>query len=252
MLLRIFLILAILAGLGTILVSQLQLRPQIQGIIEERETNHKNWKTQETRANKLNKDLKDTEGRLAKTTKDLEDTQSELTGTKSKLASEQNRANDLQGKLTKATAEAKDAQQKLAAFDVLGVTPDQVRSLKDSEKKIREVNQVLEEEKKLLARKLGQAEEKIALYEGGADVVKVLPRSIRGKVIVVDPKWDFVVLDVGKNQGVEATGMLLVSRDSKLVAKVKVTSVQDDRCVANVVPGWKLGEVFEGDAVMPP
>jgi len=34
MLLRIFLILAILAGLGTILLTQLQLRPQIQTIIE--------------------------------------------------------------------------------------------------------------------------------------------------------------------------------------------------------------------------
>lgn len=251
MLLRIFLILAILAGLGTILVSQLQLRPQIQGIIDDRETNHKNWKREEGRANKLTKDLKDTKDELSRTAKNLEDTQNELTGTKSKLATETSRANGLQTQLTKATAEAKDAQQKLAAFDVLGVTPDKVKEIRDSEKKLKEVNQVLEEEKKMLAGKLGRAEEKIKQYEGGADVEPILARSIRGKVIVVDPKWDFVVLNIGETQGVERNGVLLVSRDSKLVAKVKVTSVQADRCVANIVPGWKLGEVFEGDLVMP-
>ena len=46
-------------------------------------------------------------------------------------------------------------------------------------------------------------------------------------------------------------GELLVSREGKLVAKVIVRSVEKDRCIANVVPGWKLGEVIEGDEVSP-
>jgi hypothetical protein len=44
---------------------------------------------------------------------------------------------------------------------------------------------------------------------------------------------------------------LLVNRNGKLVAKVKVRSVQKDRAVANVMPGWQLGEVMEGDQVTP-
>jgi hypothetical protein len=67
----------------------------------------------------------------------------------------------------------------------------------------------------------------------------------------VDPKWEFVVLDIGDDQGVLQQGQLLVSRDGKLVAKVIVTRTDKDRSVANVMPGWKLGEIFEGDTVTP-
>ena len=59
------------------------------------------------------------------------------------------------------------------------------------------------------------------------------------------------MVDVGEVQGVKQDGELLVSRAGKLVAKVIVTSIQKDRCIANVMPGWKLGEVLEGDVVIP-
>jgi len=70
-------------------------------------------------------------------------------------------------------------------------------------------------------------------------------------VLVTDPKWNFVVLNIGEDQGVLERGELLVNRDGKLVAKVIVRSVQKDRSIANVMPGWELGEVMEGDQVIP-
>ena len=91
---------------------------------------------------------------------------------------------------------------------------------------------------------------KIDQYESPEDAVPILPANLRGKVLVVDPKYDFVVLDIGANKGVEAKGVLIVSHDSKLVAKVKVSSVQPDRSIANIMPGWKLGPVHEGDLVV--
>jgi len=44
---------------------------------------------------------------------------------------------------------------------------------------------------------------------------------------------------------------LLVSRDGRLVAKVIISDVQKGRCIANVMPGWKLTDVLEGDQVIP-
>ena len=41
-----------------------------------------------------------------------------------------------------------------------------------------------------------------------------------------------------------------MNRNGKLVAKLRVLSVQKDRAIANVIPGWKLGEVMEGDRVI--
>jgi len=46
-------------------------------------------------------------------------------------------------------------------------------------------------------------------------------------------------------------GELLVSRDGKLVAKVKITSVQKNQSIGNIEAGSKLGEVLEGDKVIP-
>jgi hypothetical protein len=46
-------------------------------------------------------------------------------------------------------------------------------------------------------------------------------------------------------------GELLVNRDGKLIAKVIVRSIQKDRCIANIVSGWKYGELIEGDSVIP-
>jgi hypothetical protein len=60
-----------------------------------------------------------------------------------------------------------------------------------------------------------------------------------------------VVLNVGGDQGALEAGELLVNRNGRLVGKVKITSVQKDRSVANVVPGWLLGEILEGDLVVP-
>jgi hypothetical protein len=90
----------------------------------------------------------------------------------------------------------------------------------------------------------------LAKYEGEDATIK-LPADLKGKILVVDPKWDFVVLNIGDNQGVIQDGELLVSRDGKLVAKVIVRTVEKDRSIANIVPGWKLGEVIEGDEVVP-
>jgi hypothetical protein len=78
-----------------------------------------------------------------------------------------------------------------------------------------------------------------------------LPADLRGKIVVVDPKWNFVVVDVGEEQGVIKNGELLVSRDGKLVSKVVIRDVEKDRSIANLVPGWTFGPVVEGDKVSP-
>ncbi len=79
----------------------------------------------------------------------------------------------------------------------------------------------------------------------------MIPNSARGRVLVVDPKWDFLVLDVGSKLGLKDRGVLLVSRNGTLIAKVRVMNVQPDRSIANIMPGWKLKDVMEGDQVFP-
>ena len=72
MLLRICLILAIVTGLGVIGVSQFMLKPQIEGIITEREHNKTEWTKAATELTKTKKTLKETGEKLAKTETALE------------------------------------------------------------------------------------------------------------------------------------------------------------------------------------
>jgi hypothetical protein len=58
------------------------------------------------------------------------------------------------------------------------------------------------------------------------------------------------VLDIGEKQGAKEDGQMLVNHEGKLVAKVRIKSVQTDRSIANIMPGWKMSDVMEGDQVV--
>jgi hypothetical protein len=166
------------------------------------------------------------------------------------LAAQTKRADKLTDDLTKTRQERDDAQQQLAAYKATGVTPKQILSFNDDIKKLQESLAVANIENTVLARRVNKLNTELLVYRDPTFFVP-LPASLRGKVLVADPKWNFVVLNVGEDQGVLERGELLVNRNGKLVAKVVVRSVQKDRCIANVLPGWELGEVMEGDLVIP-
>ena len=250
MLLRVLLIVTILIGIGAIAVSQFVVRPHIQTIIDARDKNLKDYQNEQRAHTKTKGELKDTKGKLATTEKNLEETKTQLAAANTKASEQEKRANGLDQELTKTKQTLGTAQAELAAWAALGIPVDQVKNVITEAKNLRAANEAIEEEKKILMATVKKQQAKIDQYESPEDAVPILPANLRGKVLVVDPKYDFVVLDIGANKGVEAKGVLIVSHDSKLVAKVKVSSVQPDRSIANIMPGWKLGPVREGDLVV--
>lgn len=251
MLLRICLILAILTGVGVIGVSQFMLKPQIETIISQREENKQGWDKTKTELTKTKTTLKNTSEKLTKTEKDLEDNKSQLAATTTKFESEQKRANGLQDNLNKSNNELKAAKDELYAYSVTGVKPEEIKGLVANVKSLTVANQGLEAEVKVFSKKLQAAEQKITELVGNQQEDPFIPKEVRGKVLVVDPKWDFLVLDVGSRHQVVKNGVLLVSRNGELVAKVRVSEVQDGRSIANIMPGWKIKDVTEGDVVLP-
>ena len=182
--------------------------------------------------------------------KNLDDTQKQLVTTKAQVESEQKRANGLKQDLDKTRLELTEAQQELSRWKLVGLDPSQIKDLIASEKTLRTANQAMQGENKLLSKKVVDQAKRILELTGTQEDVP-LPPTARGKVSVVDPKWGFVVLNVGEKQGVEKNGVLMISRNARLVAKVRIMSVEAERSVANVMPGWKLGEVMEGDLAIP-
>lgn len=249
MLQRICLILAILAGIGIIAVTQFKVRPHIQGIIDERETNKKNWKTQEARANKLDKDLAAKKNELEETKTKLTETEGQRDAARSQFAAEQKRANDLSQKLDKSGQDLKVAQQELNAWLGTGLTPDKVAAMKVDNEKLLKAQEALNEENKVVVAELKKTKDLLYSVTNPDAGGPVLPPGTKGKVLVVDPKWDFVVVNLGEKDLMVPEAVLMVQRNGKLIGKVRITEVRADRSIANIIPGWKLDEPMEGDMV---
>jgi hypothetical protein len=152
--------------------------------------------------------------------------------------------------IEKLKSDLKGMSDKLAAWEALGYTVDQIAGVIKQLNEIKVNNEGLLEENKLFKARIDRLEHEIADLRGSG-VDPPMPDSARGRVLVVDPKWDFLVLDVGSNLGLRDKGVLLVSRNGALIAKVRVMNVQTNRSIANIMPGWKLKDVMEGDQVFP-
>ena len=250
MLIRIILIVAIVAALAAGALNFFVVKDKIKTLVTDRNTQRDGRISAETERDKTKKELAKTQSTLKQTQSDLADANTARKKAEDTATAQIKRADDLSDKLAKTTQERDDAQNNLAAYKVTGLTPDQVVKLDRSLKDAQDALDVSAQEKIILQHAIASLKTRLNKYEGNNPDV-VLRADLKGKILVVDPKWDFVVLNIGDDQGVLPNGELLVSRDGKLVAKVIVRSIEKDRSIANIVPGWKLGEVIEGDEVSP-
>ena len=250
MLLRISLIIAIIAGLGAGALSYIQATDKIPALIAQRDKENTDKKSEMAAHTKTKGELKKTAAELVTTQGKLTDTEGERDKALAKADDAVKKLDTANANLAKTKEERDAAQGERDAYKASGLTPDQAaklnRTLKDRDAQI----QTLKFDNTVLTRTLAKTKTELDKFIAVDPTIK-LRADLRGKILVVDPKWDFVVLDIGEDQGVISDGELLVSRSGKLVAKVVVRSVQRDRCIANIMPGWKLGDPVEGDEVSP-
>ncbi len=248
--LRIFLIIAILASIGTIVLTQLHGRKQIQTVMEARDENIKGRGDEKSQKEKTQKELAGTKDILQQTKDSLAKTEEDLNNNKQQLASAQANVQKLDTDLKAAVTARTQAQQDLSKWSQLNMTPEQVLETKTSLAKAQDLAKVLEVENQMCVRSREEWKNKYLVLTGGEDYSPELPSGTKGKVVAVDPKWNFVVLDIGKSKGILERGVLMVHRNSQYLGKVRISEVLDNRCIANVMPGVTLGEIQEGDQVL--
>ena len=250
MLIRISLLLAIVAALAVGALNFTLVRGKINTVMQQRDGYHTQLTDTQRQLDGTKKDLAKTQNDLGQAKQDLASAQAAEKKAEDTAAAQVKRADDLSEKLAQAAADRDKAQGELEAYTSTGFTAKQVADLGHSLKNAQAAIDAMNEEKLVMSRTIDRLNNELFKLIGTNYVVE-LPAGLRGKILVVDPKWEFVVLNVGDDQGVKEDGELLVSRNGKLVAKVIVRSVEKDRCIANIVPGWKLGPLFEGDEVTP-
>ncbi len=249
MLLKISLIVAVLASIGTLVVSQMQVAGKITEQKQTLEQTQTQLSASRDAESKAKKDAQVARTEATKLSKELDTTKDSLAQATSRAKTQEERANRNETDLNDTRAKLTDAQRDLSAWQALGIPVDQVRAHLAELVKANEAVTALNDEKKVMVRKINSLKDRLAVYEVDQDRPPDLPPGLKGKVVAVDPKWDFVVLDIGGNQGLVPRGELLVNRDGKLVAKLRVVSVDADHSIANVLPQWSQGQVMAGDMV---
>jgi hypothetical protein len=255
MLIRISLIVAILAGLAVGGLNFIKVKEKIMTLQTNLATETAAHKEFEGKYTSTKKDLDKRTAELKQTKEVLADTTTAKEKAEADLLAQTKKAEKLTDDLNKTRQERDNAQAELAAFKATGVTPQQILGMNKQFKNLQDNLQVADTENKILLQKLKKTETELAVFKD-KDFFVTLPARLKtngdpAKVLVVDPKWNFVVLDVGEDNGILERGELLVNRNGRLVAKVVVRSVQKNRSIANILPGWELGQVMEGDIVIP-
>jgi len=191
----------------------------------------------------LTADKNDLTSKLGDATTKVSDLTSQLDDAKKQVA-------DATTLAQTANAAAKAAQDKLDAINlVLGSeTPEQYKA--DKEKAESDLQAALAEQK-IIQDSLQESEQKVATL---SDALKrspsgTQPPGISGKVTFVDNAWNFVILNVGISAGVVPNGELIVYRGRSFLGKVRVTKVDPNDAVAEILPDVK-GVIQIGDAVL--
>lgn len=250
MLIRIGLIIAIVAGLAVGGLNFVKVKEKIVTLKTERDTEKSQKEEAQKELASTKKDLDTTKKSLADTKQALETTTKERDTAVAEAGKQKARGDQLATELDTTKKTLADTQAELAAYKSSGLTAEQVAGLAKQLRRLEDELAGMKGENQLFLQRIKKLETELAIYRD-PDFKVQLPPSLTGKVIVADPKWDFVVLDIGESQGILEKSELLVNRNGRLVAKVVVRSVQKDRSIANVIPGWKLGDVTEGDQVIP-
>jgi cell shape-determining protein MreC len=64
---------------------------------------------------------------------------------------------------------------------------------------------------------------------------KSMQNGLEGRILAVNPSWNFVVLSLGDRNGVVNNAEMLIKRGSQLIGKVRITSVEPSTSIADIV-----------------
>lgn len=207
---------------------------------------------------RANDALEKTKTELSSTQKSLSDTQGQLTSSQAevqKLTTEITSVKrDLEAKTTALTESEKKREESESTLKAMndklgGRSLDAVlASLNESNEQLK----VLAAEKKIIEDSLAQMQKDINRLQE-LDRLRAdsrAPLELSGRVLAINKQWNFVVLDVGKDDKLVEGVDLTVYRGDTLIGKIRSVSVDATTAIADILPEWTKTEIQVGDKVL--
>ena len=70
-----------------------------------------------------------------------------------------------------------------------------------------------------------------------------------GQIVVVNREYDFIVVNLGKNQGLSIGQEFQIVRGNQVLGKAKVEKIYDELSAAAILPESQKNNIREGDTV---
>ena len=147
---------------------------------------------------------------------------------------------DLEEQVMKLKREVEDFKAKLADRE------DQIAKLKDDLAKMTAERDQLKKQAELLSMPKSEYKDVNAPVEA-IEKMEEVKIEITGKILEVNEEWNFITMDLGKDQVVPGLKMA-VNQNGSYIATVKITKVEDRVCCAEVVSG-RVADIKPGAVV---
>src|SRR6185436_15982154 len=124
--LRISLIIALVASIAALVVSQMKVAEKINSLTTELDSTKQNLATSQEAERKAKKDAKDATAAADQAKKALETAKAELAAASEKADQQEKRANELAAQVERLTQQRNEAQTELAKWKASGLTLEQI------------------------------------------------------------------------------------------------------------------------------
>ena len=226
------------------------LRDDVTVAKNQRETTERQRQTAE-------KSIKDRETKIAGELAKVSEHESRIARAEAELVKTQTEKSDLQGKLQANEAQIGELQKHIEEMGKNSANPNpgapSVAELQAQLDDARKQLEGAEHEKTFIAEKLGPTRE-----QSRGPEVMVQRReasfhpSVRGTVLAVNQAYNFVVLNLGNRQGLEPNAEMLVLRETTIIGKIRISSVEPATAIGDIL-GNSLArgvQVQPGDTVI--
>ncbi len=206
----------------------------------------------QTALNRLNiaaqgtyQELQDTTQDLADVRLDLEQTREELTQARSDLNEANRQVASHERRIEEQSAEITRISNRISQIE------DERDSLRERADNLETQLAEEQERSRELAFDLETAREELdAIYDDFDREIDDVPPGLKGRILVVSPEWNFVILDIGSDKGLGRNVEMLVHRDDELIGKVRISAVEKDLAIAEILDDWQQRPIREGDHVL--
>lgn len=188
--------------------------------------------------------LSETQSRLSTSQAEVQKLTTEVTSVRRDLESKSAELKTVSDRLSETESTLKSMNDKLGGRSLESV----LASLNESNEQVK----VLEAEKKVIQDSLAQIQKDLNRLQE-LDRLREqskAPIELSGRVVAINKQWNFVVLDVGKDDKLVEGVELTVYRGDSLVGKVRSVSVDATTAIADIMPEWTKTEIQVGDKVL--